>query len=67
MESCCSETFWSLVITTLAGICILSVRMMYKSKCRKVNCCGVEFERDLEIELQEDIKEIENKIQHSSI
>lgn len=58
MESCCSETFWSLVITTFAGICVLSVRMMYKSKCKRVKMCGIEFERDLEIEMKEDLEEM---------
>ena len=62
-----SETFYTFVITSIVGICVLSIRMMYKSKCKKVKICGVEFERDLEIELQEDIKEIENKIQHTNL
>jgi hypothetical protein len=62
-----SETFYTFVITSVVGVCVLSIRMMYKSKCKKVKVCGIEFERDLEIEMKEDLEEIRNKIQQTNL
>ena len=62
MESCCSEVFWSLVITTLAGLCVVSCKLLYKSKCKKVAVCGIAFERDIESEVKEDLEMIHNKM-----
>jgi hypothetical protein len=53
-----SEMFYTFVITTLGGICVLSLKLCYKSKCKKVSLCGISFERDLEIEMREDLAEM---------
>jgi len=58
-----SEMFYTFVITTMGGICVLSLKLCYKSKCKKVSVCGLTFERDLEIEMKEDFEEIHNKTQ----
>jgi len=62
-----SETFYTFVITSAVGVCVLSIRMMYKSKCKKVNMCGVAFERDLEIEMKEDLAEMAKHDKHETI
>ena len=61
-----SEMFYTFVITTLGGICVLSLKLCYKSKCKKVSLCGVSFERDLEIEMREDMAQIESKQENSA-
>ena len=58
-----SEVFWTFFITTLSGMMIIGLRLCYKSKCKRVKCCGIEIERDIEIEMKEDMHEMENKNQ----
>lgn len=53
-----SEVFWTFVITTLAGLCMVSCKLIYKSKCKKVSVCGLAFERDIEAEVKEDLEEM---------
>ena len=53
-----SEMFYTFVITTVGGIFVLALKLCYKSKCKKVSVCGVAFERDIEIEMREDLAEI---------
>ena len=57
-----SEVFYSFVITSFIG-CILSiVAACYKSKCSEIGICGcVNIKRNIEIELQEDMKNTEVK------
>ena len=56
-----SEVFWTFVITTLAGLCMVSCKLIYKSKCKKVSVCGLAFERDIEAEVKEDLEEMHTK------
>jgi len=51
------DTFWLTLAGILVGLCGLSVRMCYRSKCRVIDFCGVHIERDIEVE--EKIDEIE--------
>jgi hypothetical protein len=53
-----SEVFWTFFITTVAGMGMVGLRLCYKSKCRKVSCCGLEIERDIDIEMREDLEEM---------
>jgi hypothetical protein len=56
-----SEVFYSFVITSFIG-CVLSiVTFCYRSKCRECSFCGIKIVRDVEIELQEDMKNTEVK------
>ena len=49
-----SEVFWSFFLTSTIG-CILGVmRMLYKSKCKRCEFCGVVVERDVQVEERED-------------
>ena len=48
-----SEVFWTGLYTALMAFCLGAVNMLYKSKCKQIKCCGCEIVRDVEIELQE--------------
>lgn len=50
--------FYTFVITTVGGIFVLALKLCYKSKCKKVSLCGIAFERDIEVEMKEDLAEI---------
>jgi len=54
-----SETFWAGFYTFTGGFILAVFAIAYKSKCDKVNICwGVlEVHRDVNIELQEDIRQ----------
>ena len=43
-----SEVFWTFFITSSIGLLLGFARMMYKSKCKKVKCCGLYIDRDVE-------------------
>ena len=50
-----TETFYITmigIVTTFLGVVL---RYAYKSKCQRVDFCGVHIERDTESELQEDL------------
>jgi hypothetical protein len=48
-----SEVFWAGLYTALMG-CILSLaNTLYKSKCKKISCCGLHVDRDVELEEKE--------------
>ena len=54
-----SEVFFSLVLTSGIGLLLSLARMCYKSKCKTIRCCGLEIDRDVEVEEKEDELEIE--------
>jgi hypothetical protein len=43
-----SESFIIAVITSLSASCLIAVRWCYRSKCRRIRCCGLDIERDVE-------------------
>lgn len=48
-----SEVFWSLFLTSSIG-CILAIgRMCYKSKCEKIELCGLIIKRNVLVEEKE--------------
>ena len=51
------DTFWLTLAGILVGLCGLSIRFCYRSKCKTIDFCGVHIERD--IEMEEKIDEIE--------
>jgi hypothetical protein len=53
-----SEVYWTLVLTTASGILLAGIRMLYRSKCKSIKCCGCEIDRDTEAEEKEDIEEM---------
>ncbi len=42
-----SEVFWTFLITSVIGLIMGVVRMLYKSKCRTFSCCGLHVDRDV--------------------
>jgi hypothetical protein len=52
-----SEVFFTFLITSVIGCLMGMVRMLYKSKCKSLNCFGIKIERDTQSE--EKIDELE--------
>jgi len=49
--------FFTFVITSGISCFLGLARMLYKSKCKSCSFCGIEIERDVEIEEREDMAE----------
>jgi hypothetical protein len=50
-----SEVLISFVITSSIGLILAIIKILYKSKCKTVECCGVlKCERDIEHEVELD-------------
>ena len=47
--------FFTFVITSGISCFLGLARMLYKSKCKRCSFCGIEIERDVEIEEREDM------------
>ena len=41
-----SEIFFTFLVTSIIACFLGTARMLYKSKCRSVECCGFKIERD---------------------
>ena len=56
-----SETFWTSFYGFGGGFILAVIALMYKSKCDQVKICFgcLEIHRDVEVELQEDMKRME--------
>ena len=50
MSSTLTEIFWSNFVTICSGLVLATLGVIYKSKCRRVKCCGCEIERDVDVE-----------------
>lgn len=55
-----SEIYWSFFTTSVITACLAVFTLCYRSKCRECSFCGCKIVRDVDIELQEDMK-ISNK------
>ena len=53
-----SEMFWTLLITTVSGCCLVLIRGLLKSKCKSFDCCGIKIERDVKIEEEIEMEQI---------
>jgi hypothetical protein len=56
-----SETFWAGFYTFTGGFVLAVFAIAYKSKCDKVNVCwgGIEIHREVNVELQNDMKKLD--------
>jgi len=45
-----SEVFYTFLITSIIGLILAMGRIIYKSKCSHITCCGCEIERNVDIE-----------------
>jgi hypothetical protein len=51
-----SEVFLTFAVSSFIGCVLGIVTFCYRSKCRECSFCGIKIVRDVEIELQEDMK-----------
>lgn len=56
-----SEVFWVAFITTMSATIIKCGAMLYKSKCREVQCCCIKIVRDLEAEAAAEALEVQQQ------
>ena len=56
-----SEVFLTFCVSSFIGCVLGIVTFCYRSKCRECSFCGIKIVRDVEIELQEDMKTNELK------
>ena len=49
-----SEIFLSFVVASASALCAILIKVMYESKCKKVECCCIKIERDTAGEISED-------------
>jgi hypothetical protein len=61
-----SEVFWVAFISTMSATLIKCFAMLYKSKCREVECCCIKIVRDLEAEAAAEALEQQNNRQNLS-
>ena len=45
-----SESFYIFLVTTTAGLFLGVLKLVYDSKCKKIDLCGVHIERDISAE-----------------
>lgn len=58
-----SEVFWVAFITTMSATLIKCGAMLYKSKCREVECCCIKIVRDIEAEAAAEALEVQQQQQ----
>jgi hypothetical protein len=51
-----SEVFLTFLVSSFIGCVLGIVTFCYRSKCRECSFCGIKIMRDVDIELQEDMK-----------
>lgn len=56
-----SEVFWVAFITTMSATLIKCGAMLYKSKCREVECCCIKIVRDIEAEATSEALEVQQQ------
>jgi hypothetical protein len=56
-----SEVFLTFLVSSFIGCILGIVTFCYRSKCRECSFLGIKIVRDVEIELQEDMKTAEVK------
>jgi hypothetical protein len=49
-----SEVFWSFFLTSIIGLLLKGASIVYKSKCKTVECCCIKIDRDIEAEIEID-------------
>lgn len=49
-----SEVFWSFFLTSIIGLLLKGASIVYKSKCKTVECCCIKIDRDIEAEVKVD-------------
>jgi hypothetical protein len=53
-----SEIFLTLLVSSGVGLVLAIIKILYKSKCKTIECCGIlKCERDIEHEVELDERE----------
>ena len=62
-----SETFWIAFVSSVSASCLITMRWCYRSKCSRIQFCGVDIQRDVRGEEKLDmvIPESSNKIERT--
>lgn len=47
-----SEVFWTFLITSVIGLILAIVRYCYRSKCIRIDACGIHIQREVELETE---------------
>lgn len=50
-----TDVVWSLLITSVSGVIFGILTVLYKSKCKHIQCCGIVIDRDIDDETKIDI------------
>lgn len=50
-----TESFWQFFVIAVIGLLGAVLRAIYTSKCTRFYCCGMQIERNIEAEVQEDM------------
>jgi len=61
-----SEVFYTFVISSSIGLLIIISKLIFKSKCKNVDCCCIHIVRDTENETKERELEINHDLSSSS-
>lgn len=48
-----SEIFYTLVLTSSVGFCLALIKIISKSRCDEITCCGCRIHRNVMLENQE--------------
>lgn len=62
-----SESFYIFLVTTVAGILLALLKLVYDSKCKNIKLCGLQIERDINAEREIEHERIEHGIDRQSI
>jgi hypothetical protein len=57
-----SEIFLSFVVASASALCGIMIKVLYESKCKKVECCCIKIERDTAGEISEEKYKISHGI-----
>jgi hypothetical protein len=61
------SAFFITITTIIFGVVSLSIRSCLRSKCKKLDCCGILIERDTEAEEHIDERAMELKRNDSTV
>ena len=62
-----SESFYIFVVTSTVGVFLAFIKLIYDSKCKKINLCGIQIERDTEAESRIEHDRLEHGINNNPI
>jgi len=54
-----TEMFWSFMITSIIACILALAQYIFKSKCDNIECCCIKIHRNVELENNENLPQIE--------